>query len=125
MHPLVRDLYKRVIHVGKDYPLGLDYVRKTWKAALRNPQNCPACYTDPKSRECEQQLRKAVGRGRHMVNEMIGIIQLKKYRTMKRRYGTTLSENAELEQKLQNLARQQEQGTPSDDDDDDDANNAK
>jgi hypothetical protein len=59
-----------------------------------------------------------------MVNEMIGIIQLKRYRTMKQRYGTTLSENAELEQKLQNLAQQQEQGTPSDDDDDD-ANNAK
>jgi hypothetical protein len=32
-----------------------------------------------------------------MVNEMVGIIQLKKYRTMKQRYGTS-SEN-ELSQK--------------------------
>lgn len=105
MHPLVRDLYKRVILVGKDYPLGLDYVRKTWKTALRNPENCPACYSTPiDSSECDRQLRKAVGRGRHMVNEMIGIIQLKKYRVMKQRYGT--SSNNELSQKMEDLARQ-------------------
>jgi hypothetical protein len=109
MHPLVRDLYKRVILVGRDYPLGLDYVRKTWKTALRNPENCPACYVYSTpiihSRECDRQVRKAVGRGRHMVNEMIGIIQLKKYRAMKQRYGTS-ADNSELSQKMEDLARQ-------------------
>ena len=101
MHPLVRDLYKRVLHVGRDYPLGLDYVKRVWKQALTNPANCPACYTrhvvrppdgdevlvvDLSSEECERELRKAVAKGRHMVREMIGVIQLKKYRTMKKRY---------------------------------------
>jgi len=28
MHPLVRDLYKRFLLVGRDYPLGLNYVRE-------------------------------------------------------------------------------------------------
>ena len=27
MHPLVRDLYKRFLIVGRDYPQGLPYVR--------------------------------------------------------------------------------------------------
>lgn len=100
MHPLVRDLYKRALVVGRDYPLGMDYVRRTWKKAIRNPNNCPSCYYDGnedttrggsrrivlESPRCEKELRKAVARGRFMVREMIGVIQLKKYRTLKRRY---------------------------------------
>lgn len=118
MHPLVRDLYKRVILVGRDYPLGLDYVRRTWKRALRDPNNCPSCYSDvhQNNREnnyvshnhrqsddrvassspsyelrlaapdCQRELRRAVGKGRFMVREMIALIQLKKYRSMNQRY---------------------------------------
>lgn len=36
--------------------------------------------------QCERELRKAVGKGRYMIREMIGVIQLKKYRTLKQRY---------------------------------------
>jgi hypothetical protein len=90
MHPLVRDLYKRALIVGRDYPLGLDYVRRTWKPALRNPENCPSCYDKEGSAiissQCERELHKAVGKGRYMIREMIGVIQLKKYRAMKQRY---------------------------------------
>jgi hypothetical protein len=102
MHPLVRDLYKRALLVGRDYPLGLEYVRRTWKKALRNPYNCPSCYvmmddgivvpdlssssSSSSSPKCERELRKAVGRGRFMVREMIGVIQIKKYRTLKKLY---------------------------------------
>jgi hypothetical protein len=95
MHPLVRDLYKRALIVGKDYPhpRGLDYVRETWKKALRNPDNCPSCYPltstiDNPQRvvDCEKEIRKAVGKGRYQIKEMIGLIQLKKYRTIKKRY---------------------------------------
>ena len=96
IHPLVRDLYKRVIHVGKDYPLPMYKIREIWKSAIRNPKNCPSCYNNgprngvsmvvPRSTQCEREIRLAVGKGRHMVREMIGIIQLKKYRTIKKNY---------------------------------------
>jgi hypothetical protein len=152
MHPLVRALYKQALHVGRDYPLGLNKVRNAWKEAIRNPENCPSCYdniitrrdddrrmvddnndnnnnnssssndcknsssdgsneyhnypTDiineeqeiaiPEninihSKECEKELRKAVGKGRYMIREMIGVIQLKKYRSIKRSYGNSSS----------------------------------
>lgn len=105
MHPLVRDLYKRAIYVGRDYPLGMDYVRRTWKAAIRNPENCPSCYTDPISeRDCEHEIRIAVGKGRHYVREMIGIIQLKKYRAMKQRYGGSQDELALKMEQLEQRA---------------------
>ena len=86
MHPLVRDLYKRVIHVGREYPAGLDYVRVVWKKSLKNQNNCPSCFADPTSDECEREIRKAVAVGRRMVGEMVGVTQLKKYRAMKQRY---------------------------------------
>ena len=154
IHPLVRALYKQALHVGRDYPLGLNKVRNAWKEAIRNPENCPSCYDNiitrrdddrrlvdkktnynsnnnnnnnndgcrnsssdgnneyhnyptniinkeqeiaiPKninicSKECEKELRKAVGKGRYMIREMIGVIQLKKYRSIKRSYGDSSS----------------------------------
>lgn len=116
MHPLVRDLYKRVLLVGRDYPTGLQHVKEKWKSAIREPRNCPNCYSvvdgEPQqiivtlshessqmksekierssldSKECHEEILHAVHRGRSMVKEMVGIIQLKKYRTMKGRYDT-------------------------------------
>jgi hypothetical protein len=34
----------------------------------------------------EVEIKRAVARGRWMVRELVGVIQLKKYRTLKRRY---------------------------------------
>lgn len=118
MHPLVRDLYKRVLIVGRDYSFGLNHVKTTWKRAIRNPQNCPSCFIinnqdndaqavplssilhDTTSnnngndvsllhqkQRCNEEIMYAVQNGRNMVKEMMGIIQLKKYRTMNQRYG--------------------------------------
>ena len=89
MHPLVRDLYKRVLIVGRDYPTGIDHVKAVWKKALRD--------TIPGRTEVE--LLHAVNKGRYMVKEMIGVIQIKKYRTMKQRYG---SESTDLSSSLLN-----------------------
>jgi hypothetical protein len=105
MHPLVRDLYKRVVLIGRDYPTGWPHVQSIWKKALRNPDNCPSWYRndDPTShangssssstavttdsdRNNEEELLRAVHRGRLAVKEMIGVIQLKKYRHIKQRY---------------------------------------
>lgn len=98
MHPQVRNLYKRVLIVGKDYPHegGMEYVRDVWKKAMRKYQPPFHAKEETKSEELaqihksnEKDLLKAVAKGRFMVREMIGIIQLKKRRTMKQRYETT------------------------------------
>lgn len=142
MHPLVRNLYKEAIFVGRDYPLGLDIVRREWKKAIRNPKNCPSCYNFTNSPtvernhlrasgstpsdhaagtvaipkkmhsienpnpDCERELRKAVGKGRYMIREMIGVIQLKKYRSLKRKYDNSDHDDvAMLRQKLAELQK--------------------
>mmetsp|Transcript_3980 Transcript_3980/g.7643 ORF Transcript_3980/g.7643 Transcript_3980/m.7643 type:complete len:121 (+) Transcript_3980:1073-1435(+) len=102
MHPLVRDLYKRAITVGKDYPhpKGLDYVRETWKRALRDNRNfdvTKATIWDPL--RYDKEIRKAVGKGRYAIREMIGVIQLKKYRALKERYGVVHDTNIDMETK--------------------------
>ena len=76
MHPLVRDLYKRVLIVGRDYPTGLEHVKKGKRVFSRERAS-----TD------DFEIKKAVARGRWYVrNEITGVIKLKKYRAMKQRY---------------------------------------
>ena len=77
MHPLVRDLYKRFIHVGKDYPQGLTFVRAKAKEGFF----LNAALTE------DADILLAVNQGRWWVKEMIGVVQFKKYRAMRQRYG--------------------------------------
>ena len=76
MHPLVRDLYKRIILVGRDYPLGLQWVRDKAKVWFR--QN--------KDVKDEIEIRRLVALGRRQVREMQAVIYLKKYRHLKKVY---------------------------------------
>ena len=76
MHPLVRDLYKKLLPVGRDYPAGLDHVRHRAKREIFGRRDI----------EGEVDIKKAVRYGRYMLREMMGVIQLKKYRTLKARY---------------------------------------
>ena len=76
MDPRVRDLYKRILVVGRDYPAGLEHVRERAKAEFGKR----AGLTD------DVDIKRAIAYGRYMVKEMIGVVQLKKYRTMKKRY---------------------------------------
>jgi hypothetical protein len=76
MHPLVRDLYKRIIHVGREYPLGLSWVKskaKPWFLQNKNVDN-------------EIELKQKIAIGRHQVKEMEAVIKLKKYRHLKNTY---------------------------------------
>ena len=78
MHSLVRNLYKRFILVGRDYPHpdGIDFVRRRVKKAFR----------EHKDVEDQYELRKRVHIGRYVIKELIAVVQIKKYRTMKKRY---------------------------------------
>ncbi len=77
MHPKVRDVYKRILFVGREYPLGLDWVRKKAKPWFR--QN--AHLTD------EREILQKVHEGRFYAKEMEHVIKLKKYRKLSKRYG--------------------------------------
>ena len=46
----------------------------------------PRSFSSSSSEQCEKEIRKAVGYGRRMIREMVGVIQFKKYRSMKQRY---------------------------------------
>jgi len=76
MHPKVRDLYKRIIHVGRDYPKGLPWVRDKAKA----------WFLQNKDVKDETELKKCIALGRHQVREMVAVISLKKYRHLKHTY---------------------------------------
>jgi len=76
MHPLVRDLYKRVVSVGRDYPSGLAEVRRIAKDKFRKHKDLADL----------DAIKRAVHYGRYLLKEMIGVVQLKKFRTLKRRY---------------------------------------
>mmetsp|Transcript_46082 Transcript_46082/g.90844 ORF Transcript_46082/g.90844 Transcript_46082/m.90844 type:complete len:119 (+) Transcript_46082:74-430(+) len=76
MDPRVRDLYKRFILVGRDYPLGLPYVRDKVKQAFFANQRV----TD------DFEVKKCVAKGRWMVREMQAVMAMKKYRTLRKRY---------------------------------------
>jgi hypothetical protein len=91
MNPRVRDLYKRFLYVGHDYPLGLSYVRKKVKDEfIRNKD-----LTD------EIEIKKAIKKGRWMVREMIAVIRFKKYRALNQRYTSE-----ELQDALRNIEAQ-------------------
>ena len=77
MHPLVRNLYRRAIVLGRDYPLEMSaYREKTKEMFWKN-----------KDLVDEIEIRRAVARGRwYLRNEIAGVIKLKKYRTLKARY---------------------------------------
>ena len=77
MHPLVRNLYRRALVLGKDYPLEMEeYRRRAKRMFLKNA-----------ALEDEIEIRRAVARGRwYLRNEIAGVIKLRKYRTLKSRY---------------------------------------
>jgi len=111
MHPLVRDLWKRVVWVGRDYPTGLEHVKAVWKPAMRNPENCPSWYRGTSGAGDQEELMRAVHKGRQAVKEMIGVIQLKKYRSLKKRYDDDNKEH--LDETMARLEQQGREGSKS------------
>ena len=73
MHPLVRDLYKRFLLAGKDYPQGIAYIREKAKASIFKNAHLVE----------EVELKRAVSKGRYWVREIQAITKLKKYRYLK------------------------------------------
>ncbi|KAK4286941.1 hypothetical protein Pmani_037530 [Petrolisthes manimaculis] len=72
----VIQLYKNLLYMGREYPMGYDYFRdKLKRAFLKNRHE-----TDP------QKIREMINRGEYVIKEIEALYMLRKYRTMKRRY---------------------------------------
>lgn len=76
MHNLVRNLYKRLMIAGREYPAGIEAVRNRAKKEFRKNANLTN----------EEEIMKAIYVGRWWVKEIYAINSLKKYREMKKRY---------------------------------------
>ena len=74
-----------MLHVGKDNPTGLAHVKEVWKKPRAIPKtHLPVSWILPPARE--EEILRAVNKGRFMVKEMIGVNQVKEYRVMKAPY---------------------------------------
>ncbi|XP_017775326.1 PREDICTED: LYR motif-containing protein 5 [Nicrophorus vespilloides] len=72
----VVELYKMLLHLGKDYPHGYDYFRKRLHSAFMKNRG----ETDP------EKIEKMISHGQYIIKELEALYMLKKYRTLKRRY---------------------------------------
>jgi len=71
----VVQLYKNLLHLGRDYPQGYDFFRgKCHGAFLKNKEIPP------------EQVEEWLAKGDYIVKELEALYMLKKYRTLKRRY---------------------------------------
>ncbi|XP_050436927.1 LYR motif-containing protein 5B [Adelges cooleyi] len=79
MNPCRKDvinLYKTLLHMGRDYPQGYDFFKERLKKAFQHNKDV----VDP------NQIRTLVKRGEFVVKEIEALYMLKKYRTLKERY---------------------------------------
>lgn len=72
----VIQLYKQLLHLGRDYPKGFDFFRMKLKGAFL------------KNREVsdEKEVEMLIAKGEYVVKELEALYMLKKYRTLKQRY---------------------------------------
>lgn len=75
MDPRIRQLYKRLIFLGRDYPRGLTDARNKLQSAFKRPlaENTS--------------LEQALGRGEYVARELEALVFLAKYRALFKRYG--------------------------------------
>lgn len=76
MNSQVRDLYKRFLLAGRNYPKGLAFVRQKAKEGFGEQRHL----------KDEVDIKKAVAKGRWWVRELNAISKLAKYRQMRERY---------------------------------------
>ncbi|KAH8652561.1 hypothetical protein BX600DRAFT_97434 [Xylariales sp. PMI_506] len=70
-------VYKELLHLGKDYPLGFDYFR---------PRLHKAFMSNSHLRD-EDAIRNGIARADFVRKEIEALYYLKRYRTLRKRYG--------------------------------------
>jgi len=72
----VINIYKELLYLGREYPLGYDYFRPRLHKAFASQ----ASLTD------EAEIRKRIERAEFVKKEIEALYYLKRYRTLRRRY---------------------------------------
>ncbi|XP_015519409.1 electron transfer flavoprotein regulatory factor 1 [Neodiprion pinetum] len=72
----VIELYKTLLHLGKDYPKGYTYFRT----------NLKKIFTKNKDENDPQKIEKMLEHGQYVIKELEALYMLRKYRTLKKRY---------------------------------------
>jgi len=72
----VKNLYKKLLYLGKDYPKGGDWFKTKLHAAFMKNKDV----------EDEVQIKALIARGEFVVKEIEALYMLRKYRTLKKRY---------------------------------------
>ncbi|KAI0552577.1 complex 1 protein [Xylaria curta] len=69
-------IYKELLHMGKEYPLGFSYFRpRLHRAFMANAQI-----------RSEEDIRKGIERAEFVKKEIEALYYLKRYRTLRKRY---------------------------------------
>lgn len=76
MNPQVRQLYKELLFIGREYPKGYNY----FKTGLKK------VFLKKKDLNDFEEIQKAIQHGRFVYKELEALWFLKKYRTMKQNY---------------------------------------
>ncbi|BFZ15878.1 hypothetical protein BsWGS_18917 [Bradybaena similaris] len=72
----VKQLYRTLLHLGRDYPKGAEYFRSRLHQAFMKNKDV----TD------EKEVEMLIAKGQYIVKELEALYMLRKYRTLKRRY---------------------------------------
>jgi hypothetical protein len=72
----VRMLYKELLYIGKEYPLGFSFFKTKLKASFMKNQHLKSA----------QQIDRAISHGKFVYKELEALWFLKKYRSMKNNY---------------------------------------
>ncbi|KAK6536895.1 hypothetical protein TWF281_001104 [Arthrobotrys megalospora] len=73
----VLNIYKELLYLGKQYPLGYNYFRT----------RCYKAFSKSAGLTKEEDIRNAIARAEFVKREIEALYYLKKYREMKKRYG--------------------------------------
>ncbi|KAJ5477847.1 hypothetical protein N7530_003356 [Penicillium desertorum] len=74
----VINVYKELLFLGREYPLGYQYFRDRLHRAFASQKQI----TD------DEQIRKGIARAEFVKKEVEALYYLKRYRTLKKRYGS-------------------------------------
>ncbi|KAK5132853.1 hypothetical protein LTR08_008569 [Meristemomyces frigidus] len=76
-HDVIR-IYKELLYLGREYPLGYDYFRPRLHKAFMAKADL----------QDEEQIRKGIEQAEFVKKEVEALYYLKRYRTLKKRYDT-------------------------------------